>query len=115
MIKDTKVVIEMYDPAVKEAPYSFITLREEVIPLNLEAGDSGKGTYKQLVDLCNKHGYRFRFWSCSNGDVHAVVRNTDPNIHTCVLCGCDVYSTSAYCDECNQPYKIISHLMANKL
>jgi hypothetical protein len=54
--------IQRYDPDVKEAPLSFITLGEFTVEKS-KANDGGVHQYHILADQCQKSGYHFKFYS----------------------------------------------------
>jgi hypothetical protein len=62
--------IEQYDPEVTTAPFRFIILVEAAEvdePENRDTDgtslDGGKEFARRLGEMCQKHGYRFRYYS----------------------------------------------------
>lgn len=111
----TKVLIQMYDPTVKEPPYTFITLKETEANLDFPKDKSGEKKYQVLYALAEQHGYKMRFYSYDGEEIHLIVQNPNPNIIKCTCCGCDINGEDhILCDDCKHQIDIMAKIWAGK-
>lgn len=74
-----KCLIQRYDPAVMEPPFTFIDVGEcEIdVPLYDDYGVNSARRCHLMFDTCQKMGFIFRFYSTSSNPKYDYILNVD--------------------------------------
>lgn len=69
-----KVIVEIYDPEVREAPFKLIKI-DEFETLIPQVDDGGLAIANHLTYETSRRGYHFKFYTIKDEEYHAVVHN----------------------------------------